>query len=139
MQALLNGMQFRKLLEKEYSNIETDYDLKKIDIQILQYLKKAGQYDTARDIVALGLFTKGHVSQSLANLKAQGLVEPVHDESDNRCIHLMLTDEAIELIKQIETIYEKILQIMFKDIPEEDQEVFKRVGTQIVKNIKTYI
>lgn len=139
MQALLNGMQFRKLLEKEYSNIETEYDLKKIDIQILQYLKNAGQQDTAKDIVDLGLFTKGHVSQSLANLKAQGLVEPVHDESDNRCIHLMLTDEAIELIKQIETIYANILQIMFADISEEDQEVFKRVGKQIMQNIKTYI
>ena len=139
MQALLNGNQFRKLLEKEYGELHSEHDLKKIDIQILQYLSHAGKYNTAKDIVALGLFTKGHVSQSLTNLKAHGLVEAVHDAHDARCIHLQLKGEAFDLIKQIESRYEHILAIMFDGIPEEDLEVFKRVSQQVVRNINTYV
>lgn len=139
MQAILNGTQFRKLLEKEYAQLHMDYDLKKIDIQILQYLHHAGQRNTAKDIVALGMFTKGHVSQSLTHLKAHGLVEAIHDKADARCIHLQLRQDAYEVIKQIEAIYENILSIMFQGITEEELAVFKKVGQQIVKNINAYV
>jgi len=139
MQAILNGNQFRKLLEKEYGQIHQAYNLKRIDIQILQYLNHAGQQNTAKDIVALGLFTKGHVSQSLKNLKERGLVEAVPDRDDARCVHLRLQDDAYDIIRQIDNTYENILKIMFHDIPAEDLEVFKRVGQQIVKNINAYV
>lgn len=139
MQALLNGTQFKKLLEKEYGQIHKEYDLKKIDIQILQYLSNAGNNNTAKDIVALGLFTKGHVSQSLTNLKAHGLVEAIHDKDDARCIRLVLQDKARALITEIESRYCHILKIMFEGIPEDDIEIFKRVSRQIVKNINSYV
>ena len=139
MQAILNGNQFRKLLEKEYGQLHMEYNLKKIDIQILQHLSRAGQHNTAKDIVALGLFTKGHVSQSLKNLKGHGLVEAVQDREDARCVHLQLRDEAYDIIKQIDKIYENILSVMFQGITEEELAVFKKVGQQIVKNINAYV
>ena len=131
MQALLNGNQFRKLLEKEYGQLELDYKLKKIDIQILQYLSHAGQLDTARDIVALGLFTKGHVSQSLASLRAKGLIEAVRDRNDARCVHLQLNDKSWEIINQI--------AIMFQGLTEEEIATFKKVSRKIVENISACV
>ena len=119
--------------------LHAEYGLKKIDIQILQYLSKAGQYNTAKDIVALGLFTKGHVSQSLTNLKARGLVDAVQDTDDARCVHIQLNSVAYDVIDQIDTIYERILSVMFQGIAEEDLETFKKVGQQIVKNINAYV
>lgn len=139
MQALLNGSQFKKLLEKEYGQLEIDYELKKIDIQILQYLSHAGSMDTAKDIVALGLFTKGHVSQSLSYLKSQGLIEAIRDEEDGRCIHLQLKGNAQEIIKQIESIYQNITDIMFNGLTEEEIAVFRRVGRKIFENISACV
>lgn len=139
MQALLNGSQFKKLLEKEYRQLEREYKLKKIDIQILQYLSNAGRRDTAKDIVALGLFTKGHVSQSLAALRAKGLICAIRDQEDARCIHLQLTSDAIEIIRQIEVIYQGIMAIMFQGLSEEEIATFKRVGRQILQNISACI
>lgn len=139
MQALLNGNQFRKLLEKEYGQLELEYKLKKIDIQILQYLSHAGQQDTAKDIVALGLFTKGHVSQSLASLRAKGLIEAVRDQEDARCVHLQLKPRAWELIQQIERIYQNITAIMFQGISEEEMVIFKKVSRKIVENISACV
>lgn len=139
MQALLNGSQFKKLLEKEYRQLEREYKLKKIDIQILQYLSNAGQCDTAKDIVALGLFTKGHVSQSLASLRAKGLICAIRDQEDARCIHLQLTSDAIEIIHQIEVIYQGIMAIMFQGLTEEEIATFKRVGRQILQNISACV
>lgn len=139
MQALLNGSQFKKLLEKEYRQLESEYKLKKIDIQILQYLSHAGQCDTAKDIVALGLFTKGHVSQSLASLRAKGLICAIRDQEDARCIHLQLTSDAIEIIHQIEVIYQGIMAIMFQGLTEDEIAIFKKVGRQILQNISACV
>lgn len=139
MQALLNGSQFKKLLEKEYGQLEIDYELKKIDIQILQYLSHAGSMDTAKDIVATGLFTKGHVSQSLSYLKSQGLIEAIRDKEDGRCIHLRLKGEAYAIIRQIECIYQNITDIIFNGLTEEEIAVFRRVGRKIFENISACV
>lgn len=139
MQALLNGNQFRRLLEQEFGKLETEYKLKKIDIQILQYLSHAGSQDTARDIVALGLFTKGHVSQSLASLRVKGFIEAVRDQKDARCMHLQLTQRAWEIIRQIDCAYQGITAIMYQGLTEEEIATFKRVGRKIIENISACV
>ena len=69
LESLLYGMQFRRLLEKKYEPIETRYGLYNIDILILLYLDKAGEYNTSKDIMRLNMFTKGHISQALSRLQ----------------------------------------------------------------------
>ena len=68
LDTLLYGMQFRKLMEKEMQPIETEYGLYKIDVQILLYLKRAGEQNTSKDIMQMNMFTRGHISQSLSRL-----------------------------------------------------------------------
>ena len=48
LQSLMYGMQFRKLLEKRYESVETRYGLYNIDILILLYLDRAGQFNTSK-------------------------------------------------------------------------------------------
>ena len=65
---LLTGLQFGRLVEKKYNYLEEKYDLRKIDLKILLYLDVSENCNTAKYIVDTGLFTKGHVSQSIGRL-----------------------------------------------------------------------
>ena len=67
-------MQFRRLLAKEMQPVEIKYGLQKIDMQILLYLKRAGEQNTSKDIMRLNMFTRGHISQSLSRLQKMGYV-----------------------------------------------------------------
>ena len=112
LDTLLYGMQFRKLMEKEMQPIETEYGLYKIDVQILLYLKRAGEQNTSKDIMQMNMFTRGHISQSLSRLQKKGLVRMEQDQEDRRCTHNYLTEDASAVIRKIEKISKKIREII---------------------------
>lgn len=139
LEVLLNGMQFRKLLEKELEALRGEYDLCKIDVQILFYLYKAEDRNTPRDIVELKLFTKGHISQSLARMQKRNLIVMVHDEKDRRCMHILLCPDAESIIQQVCDVYERVNADIFHGITEEEKRSFISVAKKINKNIQNTI
>lgn len=135
VELFLNGARFRKLFEKEYAQVRKRYDLCKIDIQILQYLLRAGEYNTSKDIVDIGYFTKGHVSQSLNRLLKKELIDMVHDEQDRRCVHILLRGNAKAIVEEIDKVHKRIFEIVFQGISEEELRSLLNVAAKINKNI----
>ena len=133
---LLYGMQFRKLMEKEMQPIETEYGLYKIDVQILLYLKRAGEQNTSKDIMQMNMFTRGHISQSLSRLQKKGLVRMEQDQEDRRCTHNYLTEDASAVIRKIEKISKKIREIILDGVTQEEQKVFASVAQKMTHNIE---
>ena len=131
LDTLLYGMQFRRLMEKEMQPVETDYGLYKIDVQILLYLKHAGEHNTSKDIMQLNMFTRGHISQSLSRLQKKGYVR-----MDRRCTHNYLTEEAGLVIRKIEKISRKIKAVVMEGITEEEQKVLVSVARKMNSNIE---
>ncbi len=62
---LIMGQQFKRLYEKCYDQLMNEYDLKKIDIDVLYFLSHSGEYDTAKDISNFIYVSKAHVSKSI--------------------------------------------------------------------------
>lgn len=139
LEVLLNGMQFRRLLEKELESLRNEYDLCKIDMQILFYLHEAKERNTPRDIVELNLFSKGHISQSLGRMQGKNLVTMVHDEQDRRCLHILLCSDAEEIIEKVKNVYERINADVFYGITEEEKRNFISVAKKINGNIQNTI
>lgn len=137
VELFLNGVRFRKLFEKEFAELRRQYDLCKIDVQILQYLQKAGEHNTSKHIVDIGLFTKGHVSQSLNRLFKKELIDMVHDEQDRRCVHILLREEAKDIVSEVNKVHERILDIVFQGISEEELRSLSSVANKININILT--
>ena len=100
LEVLLSGTQFRKLLEQRYAFLEREHGLRRIDVQILCRLYAARERNTAKDIAGLGLFAKGHVSQSLHRLQQLGYITAATDDADHRCAHLRLTPAALALAER---------------------------------------
>ena len=136
LDTLLYGMQFRKLMEKEMQPIETEYGLYKIDVQILLYLKRAGEQNTSKDIMQMNMFTRGHISQSLSRLQEKGLVRMEQDQEDRRCTHNYLTEDASAVIRKIEKISKKIREIILDGVTQEEQKVFASVAQKMTHNIE---
>ncbi|MCC2256209.1 MarR family winged helix-turn-helix transcriptional regulator [Ruminococcus sp. CLA-AA-H200] len=135
LDTLLYGMQFRRLLEKEMRPVETKYGLQKVDMQVMLYLRHAGEHNTLKDIMRLNMFTKGHISQSLSRLREKGYVRMEQDTEDRRCTHNYLTEEADLIIGQIEKISGKIREITLEGVTEEEREILVSIAQRMNENI----
>ena len=140
LESFLYGMQFRKLMEKEMEPIQREYDLCRIDIQILLYLDRhQNEKDTSKDILKLKMFTKGHISQSLTRLQKMGYVFMKQDTDDRRYTHNYLTDAARALVVKIKNKYAELWEIIMQDVTDEEKTVMRTIAGKVSKNISGFL
>lgn len=135
LESFMYGMQFRKLLQKEFQYIQKEYGLNNIDTQVMFYLYKAGDHNTSSDIMQLQMFTRGHISQSLGRLQKKGYIVMEQDMQDRRCTHNYLTENAREILLELQHIFDEVDKIVFQDVTEEEREVFMKVVQKMSRNI----
>ena len=136
LEAFLYGTQFRRLMEKELEPVERRYGLQKIDMHILFFLAKSADHNTAKDIVQLNMFTKGHISQSLTRLQKKGYIQIMQVKEDRRCTHNYLSGDADEIIQELKKAYRNIQDIILNGVTEEEQAVLASVAKKVGQNIK---
>lgn len=135
VELFLNGVRFRKLFERELADVRKKYDLCKIDVQILEYLHDAGECNTSKHIVDIGLFTKGHVSQSLNRLYKREMIDMVHDEQDRRCVHIILRQSAEQIVEEVNEVQSRVNAIVFQGISDEELHSLSCIANKINDNI----
>ena len=133
-ETLLNGQQFKKLYEKMNTVVTEKYGLHKIEIEILLLLQK-GKCDTAKEIADIKYFSKAHISRAIEHLAECGYLVGHADAHDRRCIHLMLTDEAKPLCEELSQVRKKLMEIIYKDITEDERQMMRCVAKKIARNI----
>lgn len=131
---LLSGQQFKKLYDKMSNLITEKYGLHKIEIEILLFLRKE-QYDTARDIAETKYFSKAHISHAIEYLTERGYLVGKPDEQDRRCVHLSLTKEAEPVCEELIKLRAGLLEIVYRDITEEEKAVMRQVAKKVARNI----
>ncbi|MEE1313437.1 MAG: MarR family winged helix-turn-helix transcriptional regulator [Lachnospiraceae bacterium] len=137
IEILINGAQMRKLYEKQAEPLRRQYQLRKIDMELLYYLSKAGrEHNTAKDLNQLKLFTKGHISQSISRMRQQNLVKVLQDKEDRRYGHIILTEAAKELVAEIEKLHVRIQEIVFQGITREEINSLIEIAIKMNKNIE---
>lgn len=133
-ETLLNGQQFKKLYEKMSNLITEKYGLHKIEIEILLFLHSE-KFDTARDIAESKFFSKAHISHAIEHLAECGYLTGSPDIQDRRCIHLSLTEEAEPVCRELDELRKGLVEIIYKDITEEEKAVIRHVAKKIARNI----
>lgn len=133
-ETLLNGQQFKRLYDKRSNRITEKYGLHKIEMEILLFLKKR-QLDTARDIAETKYFSKAHISHAIEHLMECGYLIGKPDEQDRRCVHLILTKEAEPVCEELLQLRRGIMDIVYRNITEEEKEVLLRVAKRIARNM----
>lgn len=136
IQMLLYGFQYKKMLESRINPIREKYNLRKVDIEILYYLSRCGDKDTARDIIKEVNLTKGHISQSVDHLQKMNILTLIPDREDRRYVHLAPTDQANAIMKEIMSVWEELNRTVFEGITAEEQQVLKNVALKIRNNLE---
>lgn len=133
------GRQFKQLMNKKMHGVIQDYDVKRVDIEILRFLAMSGPYDTAADIHRYLDLNKGQISKTLEHLCVLHYLESKPDTKDRRYMHYALSDEARELVGRINAAWDEMHQQIMSGIDPEDRAVFNKVLCQAMANMERMI
>ena len=135
VEALLRGGQFKQMLENYVSGFKSEYGLKRTEVEVLYYLSRSGEHNTAKDITSSLHMNKGHLSQTTESLCQKGYVSASKDENDYRIIHYTITKDAMRAAEEIDAAIDRLYNALFAGISAEDQEALKRIAAQVSLNI----
>ena len=139
MESILQGGQFKKLLEEQSLELRRKYDLKKAELDILYFLSHCGAYNTSTDIHHQLLMNRGHISQAVESLIKRNYIVAIPDQNDRRYVHYELLDSAGEMIHEMTKMREETNALILEGIPEEELQVFQAVSEKIKANIEKMI
>ncbi len=139
LEIALKGGDFKHLMERRFSSIKKEYNLRKVDIEVLHYLSRYTDENTPTDIHRRLKLNRGHVSQAIDRLYRRELIIAVPDEDDRRYMHYLVSDSAEEIIAEITRIKNELDQQIFEGIPLEEIAAYQKTTAKIFRNIQELI
>ena len=136
---ILQGGQFKKLLEEQSVELREKYDMKRAELEILYFLSKCGTHNTATDIYHQLMMNRGHISQAVDSLCRKNYLIAIPDKNDRRYIHYEISDYAKDLVTEMTKRREAMNGMILKGVSEEELKVFREVSEKIRKNINELI
>lgn len=133
---LLNKAQIiKKLYSNVFERIALEYNITANEVMILTFLKDDFDQDMATDIVNTLMISKSHVSLSVNNLEKAGYIVKKQDVNDKKKIHLVITKKAKPILDEIDKEQNKLYEVIFKGISEEEKEILKLILQKMCNNI----
>ena len=139
MESILQGGQFKKLLDVQSAELRQKYDMKKAELEILYFLSRCGEHNTSTDIHAQLMMNRGHISQAVDNLCRRRYIVAIPDQNDRRYIHYEILDSAKEIVAEMAKRREEMNRQILKGISKEELEIFREVSLKIKNNIEQII
>ena len=136
---ILQGGQFKKLLEEQSTELREKYNMKRAELEILYFLSKCGTHNTATDIYHQLMMNRGHISQAIDSLCRRNYLIAIPDKNDRRYIHYEISDFAKELVTEMTSRREAMNSMILKGVSEEELKVFREVSEKIRNNINELI
>lgn len=112
------------------------WNLTRNELDVLLFLANNPKFDRAADIVTRRGLSKSHVSLSVTNLEARGLLLRQPDAQDRRTVHLKLSEEAKEIARVGRNAQVEFFSGVYEGMTQEEVELGKRVVERVSKNAK---
>lgn len=106
------------------------------EISSMIYLLNDPDTDTAKGISAKYGVTQSLICRSVDSLSERGYLNVVNDRQDRRINHLSVIIDDEDLKERLLSVNADFLETIFKDLPAEDVDAFRRVLEGIEMNIK---
>ena len=135
IEAMLRGAQFKQLMENYVKNLRERYGLKRMEIEVLYYLRHCGEKNTAKDITLSLHMNKGHISQTTESLVEKSYITGTRDTRDYRIVHYTLTEDADRVTEEIDEAISRLYGMLFEGIPKEDMDALSRIAARMTLNI----
>lgn len=132
---LLLHRRIQKLYDRSMDDIRKNFSLSRIEIIIISFLHNNPSLDTAGDIVDYRMLSKGNVSQSVEALIQKGYLRRSADKEDRRRIHLSLTEQTSEIIRQIDDIKNLFYQNLTAGLTPEETQQYEMITEKLTQNV----
>lgn len=132
---LLLHRRIQKLYDRSMDDIRKNFSLSRIEIIIISFLHNNPGLDTAGDIVDYRMLSKGNVSQSVEALIQKGYLKRSADKEDRRRIHLSLTEQTSEIIRQIDDIKNLFYQNLTAGLTPEETQQYEMITEKLTQNV----
>ena len=133
---------FTKLHSCYIEEIRQKYNLTKTKTNIISFLYNNPDLNTAKDISKIRKISKGNISTAVESLINKNLLNQQTDNNDRRVIHLSLTYNTSEIVKDIEQMKKIFTNQVFKDF--NDEEIIKylnfnnRILNNVIEGVRNY-
>lgn len=135
-QLLLDNILLLSRSQDQYcKRLQTEYNLRSSDLDVLMFLALYPEYRTARDICDNRLITKSLVSASVEQLVNRGYIARETDPADRRRTLLTLLPAADEITEKLIQLNASFWKSICANISADDMQAFERVLTQISHNM----
>jgi DNA-binding MarR family transcriptional regulator len=128
-----------KLYERVFAEVLERFDLTPNEKDVLLFLYNNEGYDTASDIVRHRSISKSLVSKSIDSLGQRGYLNVRQDEVDRRIMHLILTDEARMIAKELKAVQEDFFKMVGECFTREEGEQFLLLIEKLIDNVERHL
>lgn len=115
------------------------YQLTKMEFDILMFLTNNPEYDTASDIVKIRMLTKSHVSAAIKELEMRGLIQTFHKSGNKKTVHISILGNAAPIIKDGKKAQEAFGQKLFQGFSDEELKMCRDLFQRMYANARTGI
>lgn len=124
----------KKLYTISLEPICKQYNLTRMELDILLFLANNPQYDSAKDIIERRKLTKSHVSTSIKSLIKKNYLKPVYLPNNKKTVHLKLLNTANEIIEAGQLAQKNFFETILKDLSKKEKLMIINCFAKILKN-----
>ena len=110
---------------------EARFDLKLPEWRVMAVLGRRPGI-TASDVTEMTAMDKVAISRALSRLQAMGRVNVQEDEGDRRRMRLTLSEQGLEIYRQIVPLAKSIEADLISELPAEDRAVLDRLLNRLM-------
>ncbi len=115
------------------------WKISQTELDIVGFLGRHPEWDTARDIVEQRLLPKANVSEALSSLLEKGLVTKKEDDADRRYVHLKLTPKGRRLLPSIAAMRSDTEDLLFAGFSAEERAAYTGMNSRIISNVNRFL
>lgn len=131
---ITSGAQIRKLITKYVEPIMHEYDLRPVELDILEFITREN-LTTSKEIMLRRHISKSHISKSLDHLLERGFINMTEDENDHRIMRITLTQDSYKVISRVNDVYEQCKNVLLRGISDEEMHIFRKVIHKMNNNV----
>ncbi|MFR0610641.1 MarR family winged helix-turn-helix transcriptional regulator [Limosilactobacillus mucosae] len=90
-----------------------------------------------RELACLAQIKPGSMTETLARMERDGLIERQRDESDKRIIHVRLTQAGADLAKENHQRHQWFCKTLFETLNDEEKAEFNRLILKVDQHLKS--
>ncbi len=131
---LHNSFVVKKAYDSLWEGVMQKYKLTRAEIDVLAFIANNPELNIAHKIVEYRMIAKSHVSKAVDNLLERGYLIREKDKNDQRCIHLILTNEANGVVADILENQREFAKKLVEGFTEDELLFFTKMTCRVASN-----